>query len=89
MEWAYRAPYGIAELGVAPGDIIIVAPAEDPPLTVVRSFDRNRLPAILEHLDSLTPLPCAGASHPEPLSRQLERAVGSDWHGPTRLRVIE
>lgn len=89
MEWTYRAPYHIPEFGVRAGDIIIVAPAEDPPLTVVRTFDRNRLPSVLEHIDRLTPLPSSGVSAREPVGPHLRRAVGSDWHGPPPLRLIE
>ena len=90
MEWVYRAPYAIPELGVEVGDAIIVAPAAEVPLTVVKRFDRNRLPIILEHLDRLTLLPCSGAACPERLPRQLERAVGYPSHVPTvPLRLIE
>lgn len=89
MEWVYRTSYKIPELGAEPGDMIVVAPAAEVPLVVVREFDRNRLPMVLEHLDSLTPLPSSGDQSAEPLSEHLRRAVGSDWHGARPpLRVI-
>ena len=90
MEWVYEAPYDIPALGVEAGDVVIVAPAAEVPLVVVREFDRGRLPAILEHLDSLTLLPSSGAMSPQPLREHLERAVGCDSLAPTsRLRLLE
>lgn len=88
MEWVYEAPYAIPALGVEPGDIVIVAPADTVPLTIIKEFDRNRLPSILEHLERLTPLPCSGAVSREPLREHLARAVGCDSRGPTSLRLL-
>lgn len=88
MEWVYRAPYAIPSLGVEKGDNIIVAPAAADPLVVVKKIDRNRLPAILEHLDRLTLLPCSGAGSPDSPAQSLQRAVGCDSRPPTPLRLL-
>lgn len=89
MEWVYEAPYPIPELGVEKGDAIVVAPAATVPLRIMRTFDRNRLPAILEHLDRLTPLPSSGTLSCEPIHEHLRRAVGSDLQDqPAPLRLI-
>lgn len=54
MEAVYEVTYEIPELGAKRGDLLVVRPA-DPhaPLLVVREFDRNRLPIILDHLHQL------------------------------------
>ncbi len=65
MKAVYETPYAIPELGAEPGDIIVVEPAHPhTPLSVVRQFDRNRLPVILDHIDSLTPLSSSVAAPP-------------------------
>lgn len=55
MKAVYEATYAIEELGVRVGDTIVVEPGHpDEPLLIVRGFDRNQLPTILDHLDRLT-----------------------------------
>lgn len=57
----YETDYSIPELGAEPGDLIVVEPGHpEVPMLVVREFDRNRLPLILEHLDRLVPVSFEG-----------------------------
>lgn len=88
MEWIYRAPYAVPEMGIEVGDNVIVAPAADDPLVVIKKIDRNRLPMILEHLDRLTLLPCSGAGDPDSPALHLQRAVGCDLRPSLPLRLL-
>lgn len=51
MRAIYRATYGIPELGIEPGDTVIIEP-EHPraPLKIVRSFAEEELPIILDRV---------------------------------------
>ena len=76
MKAVYEVPYAIPELGAERGDIILVEPAHPTtPLLVVKRFDRNRLPLILDHLDRLSPVSFGGAAPPPVVqARQMLRA---------------
>lgn len=89
MKAIYEVPYAIPELGAQRGDVIVVEPAHpEAPLVVVRGFDRNRLPMVLDHLDRLTLLSFHGppSSSPRDLSQAL--AVRVRRERPSRLRVV-
>lgn len=76
MKAIYEAPYAIPELGVARGDVVVVQPAHEmDPLLVVKRFDRNRLPLILDHLHRLTPVsvPDDAPSEPSEMRRWIRR----------------
>lgn len=76
MKAIYEVPFAIPELRAERGDIIVVEPAHPvSPLLVVKRFDRNRLPLILDHLDRLSPVSFDGAV-PPPVAqaRQMLRA---------------
>lgn len=79
MKAVYEAPYAIPELGVSRGDVIVVQPAHEfDPLLVVKRFDRNRLPVILDHLHRLTPVsvPDDAPARPSEFRRWLQRRPG-------------
>lgn len=90
MKAVYEATYEIPELGAKRGDLIVVRPA-DPhaPLLVVREFDRNRLPIILDHLHRLPPVRQGDPAPPPSLldvRRQLESRLRRSYlDGPLRL----
>lgn len=70
----YETDYPIPALGAEAGDLIVVRPADpDHPLLVVKRYDRNVLPAILEHLDQLIPVSLPGEAGPSAEPHQLRR----------------
>lgn len=74
MKAVYEATYAVPELGIEVGDAVLVEPAHtETPLLVVKGFDRNRLPRILEHMDAFTLVSFEGppASSPASLRRWL------------------
>jgi hypothetical protein len=89
MKAVYEAPYAIPELGVERGDVILVEPAHPrSPLLVVRRFDRNRLPLILDHLDRLSPVSFDGAA-PLPVSQVRSLLRGHALRRrPSHLRAV-
>jgi len=91
MKAVYRAPYAIPELGVRPGDIITVRPSHpDHPLVVGRALDRNQLPAILDHLDHLTPLHLSpSAESVSQLRQELLRRFGQPPAPPSTSGIPE
>lgn len=72
--------------GARPGDHILVRPEEDPPVTVLRYFDRNMLPTVLELLSSL---PARYSSGDRELTLDAVRgSMEAEWYGERRLRVV-
>ncbi len=70
MKAVYEATYAIEELGVERGDLVVVEPGHpESPLLIVKRFDRNRLPLILDHLHRLSPVSFDGGA-PPPVPQQ-------------------
>ncbi len=64
----YEAPYAIPELGIKPGDLIIIRPSHPrSPFITSRHHHPSRLPLLLEHLDHLNLVELSGAQSLETL----------------------
>ena len=64
----------IESIGARPGDYIVVRPAHPTaPLYVLRTFDRNRLPNVLSHLDEMPLVSLEDSEH-----RKLSPHLGRD-----------
>lgn len=87
MKAVYEATYAIEELGVEPGDRIVVRPSHPiAPLLVIKRHDRNVLPAILDHLDHL--LPVSFQDQDPPPRRQVRRSLREHPRYP-RPRLVK
>ena len=63
----YLTDHEIPALGAKPGDLVVIRPAHaTDPLMIVRRFDRNILPTILDEFERLRPgLTAAAPTPPE------------------------
>lgn len=87
MRAVYETDHAIPELGAEPGDLIVVEPGHpEAPLLVVREFDRNRLPIILEHLDRLSPVSFEGLDVQGPADER--RWLSAHVAQPRPLRLV-
>lgn len=76
MKAVYEASYAIPELGVEPGDLIVVRPSHPTnPLLVSRRHHRSRLVLLLDHLDHFRPIEISGAGSPEQAEDQLRQRL--------------
>lgn len=75
MRFTYQSHHSIPELGVDPGDILVIRP-EHPtsPLLVLKRKDRNRLPLILDHINRLE---LVSSDEPQSAVVELQRRLGS------------
>ena len=88
MKAVYEVPYAIPELGVEPGDLLVVRPADpEAPLLVVKELHRDLLPLILDHVDRLRLVSFEGASSPPPSSRHWLRSHLA-LNRPSHLKAV-
>lgn len=89
MQRTYRSLHRIPELGVEPGDLVVIRP-EHPtsPLMVVKRHDRNRLPLILDHITALEPVSSDESSASEGFRRQLGSPPRHRPHRPHHLKAL-
>lgn len=77
MRAVYTAERAIPELGVEEGDKVLIEPAHPRfPMIVFREFDRNQLPAVLDHIDhglTLSSFSGPPSSSPEQIRRWLSK----------------
>ena len=86
MRGIYRATYAVPELGIEAGDMVVVEPGHPrAPLKIIRAFDRNDLPSVL---DCLNDFPLLRLDEPH---RPGATPHPQDRTNPARpwLRVVE
>ena len=74
----YRATCAVEELGIEPGDTVIVDPGhERAPLRIVRSYTKDEIPAILNRIHDF---PCLRIDDgPQPQSHQVSTPHQRRW----------